>query len=118
MIYFLFALETCLVVAAQLILRYGAARLGDQELSLGIVLEPFRNVYIFSGLVLHGLSFFLYIFLLSRLRLNLVYPVSTGATIVIIALLSTWLLNESLNVLQAIGILTIVVGIGLVFFPA
>jgi multidrug transporter EmrE-like cation transporter len=118
MIYVLLLIESCLVVAAQLVLRYGAARLGVHELSLGLLLEPLRNPYIFFGLVLHGLSFFLYIFLLSRLNLNVVYPVSTGATIVLIALISTALLSETMSPVQAIGILTIVVGIGLVFFPA
>ena len=118
MIYLLLALETCLAVAAQLVLRHGAKMLGDQELGFAIVLEPLRNPYIFSGLVLHGVSFFLYIFILSRLRLNVVYPVSTGATIVLISVLSVVLLAEPLNAIQAVGILTIIVGIGLVFLPA
>lgn len=108
----------CLAVAAQLVLRHGAKMLSDTELGFGILLEPFRNPYIFSGLALHGVSFFLYVFILSRLRLNIVYPVSTGATIVLISILSVFLLSEPLNGLQALGILTIIVGIGLVFIPA
>jgi len=118
MVYLLLLIETCLVVAAQLVLRRGAQALSDQELGVRIVLEPFRNPYIFSGLLLHGISFFLYVFVLSRLRLNVVYPVSTGATIVLISVLSVFFLSETLNAIQAAGILTIVVGIGMVFFPA
>jgi len=118
MVYLLLFIETCLVVAAQLVLRQGAKALGDQELGLGIVLAPFKNPYIFSGLTLHGISFFLYVFILSRLRLNIVYPVSTGATIVLISILSVFFLSESLNTIQAFGILAIIVGIGLVFIPA
>lgn len=118
MIYLLLLVETCLAVAAQLVLRHGAKMLGDQDLGLGILLEPIKNPYIFAGLALHGVSFFLYVFILSRLRLNVVYPVSTGATIVLISVLSVYLLSEPLNVVQAIGIVTIIVGIGLVFLPA
>ncbi|MDG2305751.1 MAG: hypothetical protein P8R42_14130 [Candidatus Binatia bacterium] len=118
MIYGLLVIEMCLAVAAQLVLRHGAKMLSETELSFGILLEPFRNPYIFSGLALHGVSFFLYVFILSRLRLNIVYPVSTGATIVLISILSVFLLSEPLNGLQVLGILTIIVGIGLVFIPA
>ncbi len=118
MIYALLVIEMCLAVAAQLVLRHGAKTLADHEFGLGIILEPFRNPYIFSGLALHGISFFLYVFILSRLRLNIVYPASTGGTIVLISVLSVFLLSEPLNGIQAIGILTIIVGIGLVFIPA
>ena len=117
MIYALLFVEVCLAVAAQLVLRHGAQMLADQELGFAIILEPFRNPWIFSGLVLHGVSFFLYIFILSRLRLNMVYPVSTGATIVLIAVLSVFLLSESFNLMQGLGILAIILGIVLVFLP-
>jgi len=118
MIYALLVVEMCLAVAAQLVLRHGAKMLGDQELGLSILLEPFRNPFIFSGLALHGVSFFLYVFILSRLRLNIVYPVSTGGTIVLIAILSVFLLSEPLNTIQALGIVTIIAGICMVFLPA
>lgn len=118
MIYALLVVEMFLAVAAQLVLRYGAKMLGDQELGWGILLEPLRNPYIFSGLALHGVSFFLYVFILSRLRLNVVYPVSTGGTIVVISVLSVLLLGEPLNTIQTFGIVTIIAGICLVFIPA
>ena len=118
MIYFLLVIEMFLAVAAQLVLRHGARMLEDQELGFGIILEPIRNPWIFSGLALHGVSFFLYVFILSKLRLNIVYPVSTGATIVMISVLSVFLLSEPLNMIQALGIVTIIVGIALVFVPA
>src|SRR5438128_1704801 len=68
MIPFLILLENALAVAAQLSLRRGAARFADQPLALSILLEPVRNPFILSGLLLHGMSFFLYIFILSKLR--------------------------------------------------
>jgi len=114
MIVFLVIVETLLAVAAQLLLRHGAMNLRD-GLSFALVLEPFRNSSIFAGLVLHGVSFFLYIYILSKLQLNVFYPIATGATIVMIAILSTLLLDEALTAMQMIGIVTIVVGIFLVF---
>ncbi len=81
MIPLLILLENALAVAAQLSLRRGAARFADQPLALSILLEPVRNPFILSGLLLHGMSFFLYIFILSKLRLNVLYPVATGLSI-------------------------------------
>ncbi len=71
-----------------------------------------------TGLALHGMSFFSYVSVLSRLRLSVVSPVFTGATIVLISAPSVLLLAESLNTLQTVGTLTSLVGIGLVFLPA
>ena len=114
MIIFLIVLETLVAVTAQLLLRHGAMNL-RAGLSIALVLEPFRNFSIFSGMVLHGVSFFLYIYILSKLQLNVFYPIATGATIVLIAVLSTLLLRETLTAMQVVGIFSIVLGIVLVF---
>ena len=65
MIPLLILVENVLAVGAQLFLRRGAVRLEHAPLAPSILLEPFRNPYILSGLLLHGLSFFLYIFVLA-----------------------------------------------------
>jgi multidrug transporter EmrE-like cation transporter len=113
----LIVIETCLAVAAQLLLRHGAMRLQGQALAADFLLEPLRNFPIFAGLVLHGASFYLYIYILSRIRLNVLYPVATGASLVLITIFSVILLKEAISLPQAIGIVTIMVGIALVFVP-
>jgi multidrug transporter EmrE-like cation transporter len=115
MIAFLILLENILAVSAQLALRRGAQRFADAPLGPSILLEPLRNPYIMSGLLLHGLSFFLYIFVLSKLRLNVLYPVATGLSIVLITVVSVVLLGERLTAAQAAGIAAITSGIALVF---
>ena len=115
MIALLIVVENVLAVAAQLSLRRGASTFAESPLAASILLEPFRNPYIFAGLVLQGLSFYVYIFILSKLRLNVLYPIATGLTIVLITVLSVVLLGERLTVSQSIGILAIAGGIGLVF---
>jgi multidrug transporter EmrE-like cation transporter len=113
----LIVIETILAVSAQLLLRHGAMRLQGQALTLEFLFEPLRNFPILAGLVLHGMSFYLYIYILSRLRLNILYPVATGASLVLITILSVVLLKEAISLPQAIGIVTIMVGIVLVFVP-
>jgi small multidrug resistance pump len=117
MMIFLVVLEMIIAACAQLLLRYGAMQLQDRSLDLSIVLEPFRNIYIFSGLSLHALSFFLYIYILSKLNLNIVYPIATGGSIVVISLLAAFFLKERMNVLQVVGVFTIIAGIMLVLLP-
>ncbi len=114
---FLVVLEMVIAAAAQLLLRFGAMKLEGRDLSLSIVLEPFRNPWIFSGLSLHGLSFFLYIYILSRMKLNIVYPIATGGSIVVISILAAVFLHEKMNAIQAVGVVTIIVGIMLVLVP-
>lgn len=115
MIPFLILIENVLAVAAQLSLRHGAERFANAPLTPSIFLEPLRNPYIFSGLILHGLCFFLYIFVLSKLRLNVLYPVTTGLSIVLITISSVVLLGERLSGGQVLGIGAIVSGIALAF---
>src|SRR3989442_15595839 len=95
MIPLLTLLEHARAVASHLSRRRGAARFADQPLALSILLEPVRNPFILSGLLLHGMSFFLYIFILSKLRLNVLYPVATGLSIVLITILSVLLDRKS-----------------------
>ena len=115
MIVTLILIETALVVVAQLILRHGATKLQVDTLSMSIVVDSVKSVWIMSGLALHGISFFLYVYILTKLRLNVFYPIATGASLVLITILSVVVLNERLTVLQIVGLSIIMVGMVLVF---
>ena len=78
-IYLLLIIDIILTVAAQLSLRTGALRFGTQELSISLLLEPFKNIFLFLGLILYGASFFLYFFILSKIQLSIVYPIAAGS---------------------------------------
>ena len=111
----LIVIETLLVVVAQLILRHGATKLHLDTLSTAIVVDSAKSIWIMSGLALHGISFFLYVFILTKLRLNVFYPIATGASLVLITILSVVVLNEKLTGLQVVGVSIIMVGMVLVF---
>lgn len=100
----LIVIEVCIAAGAQLLLRHGAMNLEHDGLSLSLIIEPLRNLSILGGLVLHGVGFFLYVYILSKLQLNVFHPIATGATIVLVALLSVALLRESLGFAQFAGI--------------
>lgn len=116
MIYLLLLLDIILTVSAQLALRMGARQL-QSGLSLALIFEPLKNMFLLAGMALFAVSFFLYVFILSKLQLNIVYPVATGTILVLITILSHFFLKETLTTLQVVGILTILVGVILVLLP-
>lgn len=111
----LIIIETVLVVVAQLMLRHGATKLEMQTLGVAMFVESIQSAWIMTGLALHGISFFLYVYILSKLRLNVFYPIATGATLVLITVLSVIILKEKLTAAQVAGITVIMVGMVLVF---
>lgn len=116
-VYALLLLDIVLTVAAQLVLRIGAQRLAGQGLSLSLIFEPLKNSFLLLGIVLYAISFFLYVFILSKLQLNVVYPVATGTILILITLTSYFFFRETLGALQMLGITAILVGIFLVLLP-
>lgn len=116
MIYLLLFLDIILTVSAQLVLRIGAKNL-QSGLSFALVFEPLKNMFLLAGMALFGVSFFLYVFILSKLQLNIVYPVATGTILVLITVISHFFLKEILTTLQAIGIVAILIGVVLVLLP-
>lgn len=116
-IYALLMLDIVLTVSAQLLLRTGAKRMAGEGLSLGIILEPLKNGFLFAGIVFYAVSFFLYVFILSRLQLNIVYPVSVGVMLVLITAFSYLFLKESLSIPHIVGIAAILFGVILILLP-
>ena len=116
-IYLLLIIDIILTVAAQLSLRTGALRFGTQELSISLLLEPFKNIFLFLGLILYGASFFLYFFILSKIQLSVVYPIAAGSVLAIVSVAAHFIFKEMLTGVQVVGIFAILIGIILVLLP-
>ncbi len=111
LVYALLFVDVVLTVSAQLLLRSGAQRLSGMRLSLEIIFEPLKNGFLLGGIILYGISFFLYVFILSKLQLNVVYPVSVGIMLVLITAFSYLFLKESLTTTHIAGIVAILIGV-------
>ena len=111
----LIVIETILVVVAQLLLRHGAMQLQTETLGVSVVIEMVKSIWIMGGLALHGASFVLYVFILTKLRLNIFYPVATGASLLLISVLSVWLLKEKITGVQIAGLVIMMVGMTMVY---
>jgi drug/metabolite transporter (DMT)-like permease len=95
--------------AGQILLRLGAANRTD--------LLAFLNPWLFGGLFLYGLSTMLWVFVLSKLSLTVVYPF-TALTIAVVYLAAIFFLGETMNAGKMLGIALIMAGLGAIWASA
>jgi len=116
--YLFLAISICITVSAQLLIKRGVLSLGDLDFSISNVFNLIpkiaQNIWLLSGLFLFAVSFFLWLFIISRLKLSIAYPISTSLSFCFIILASWFIFKEQLLPIQILGIIIIIVGIFLV----
>lgn len=104
---YLIILSLILVNAvASVLVKVGSSR--DYYSFLGL------NKYYLLGLFFYGISFILFAWALKRLPINLVHPVATSGTILFVALLAYFVLDETFNIQKILGIILTLIGITLI----
>ncbi len=108
-------------VSAQLLLKKGMMVMGQLNFSLfnllNLFVQIFQNVYLFFGLVSFGLAFFSWLFVLSKLQLNIAYPIITSLNFCLVIMGSWFFFKEELSFPQILGIGLIIFGIYLLLKP-
>jgi multidrug transporter EmrE-like cation transporter len=69
------------------------------------------TVRLLCGLLLYVGSFLLSIYIMSRMKLSIFYPVGTGSILVLTSLFGYFFLKEQIGTLQLIGMLLILSGV-------
>lgn len=69
------------------------------------------NVYLLIGMVMYICSFLTSLIAMSKLDLNLFYPVSAGLVFTFVCVGSYWILKENFTLTQIIGCVIILIGI-------
>jgi len=104
---------------AQIFLKKGVLNFTDLDLSFSglfkLFVSIFQNKWLFLGSLLFIFSFIFYLFVLSKLQLNLAYPVMVSAGIVLVAIGSWIFFQEQISQWQILGIFLIIFGIFLLF---
>jgi multidrug transporter EmrE-like cation transporter len=112
--YLLILASTVAAVISQFLFKKGMAVIGSVNFSLinfwFLIKSVFKSPYIFIGLIFYGVGFILWLFVLSKLKLSIVYPF-TALNIVLITLISHFFLKESISILQIVSIVLICTGI-------
>ncbi len=100
---------------AQLCLKRGISGWGSLDFSLSnifsLIPRILQNGWLLSGMFFFGISFLVYLFALSKLQLNIAYPIFVSAGVIIISLASWFFFKETLSWFQISGIILIIFGI-------
>jgi len=119
--FLLLGLAILSTAAAHLLLKKGMLLVGQLDFSLSnllnLFLQIFQNIYLFFGLISFGLGFFFWLFVLSKIQLNIAYPIMTSLNFCLVIVGSWFFFREELSSLQILGIGLIILGIYLLLKP-
>jgi len=121
-IIFLIAFSILATTGAQLCFKKAVLGLGELNFSFsnvfGLIWQIVHNFWMMLGMILFGLSFLAWIFIISKLQLNIVYPIVIASQVSLIAMGSWLLFKECLSFWQILGIVVIAFGIFLLLIKS
>lgn len=113
-LYLLFAISVLSTVSAHLCFKKGVLQLGEISFSLSGIWHIIQNSWILLGGVLFVISFLTWLFIISKLQLNIAYPIIISIEAVLVAFTSWFLFHEYLSWIQILGIAFVIIGIILI----
>ncbi|MGA2141164.1 MAG: hypothetical protein ABSG94_01980 [Brevinematales bacterium] len=114
----LLLLSIALNVISQLLIKIGMNQTGAVDLKgdiSGSVLKILGNPLFLSGALLSVFSFVPYAVALSKIELNVAFPVISIGAIVLLFILTVLFLGETFNIYKAGGVALCIAGILLIF---
>lgn len=108
MIYIFLAINIIFLAIGQALWKLGMSKMDGFNI-VSIILNP----YIIFGVVLYGLATLLWLYILSKEELSLVYPLQS-ITYVLGTIVAIFVFHENVSLLRWVGIATIIVGATLV----
>jgi len=110
-------LSVILGVMGQLFLKQGMLKIGEFPNQFSLIVNYYIKValnhYIWLGFASYGLSFIIWLGILSKVELSYARPLAASGY-VFVALFSWWLWGENLSAQRWIGIILITIGVILV----
>lgn len=108
MIYIFLAINIVFLATGQMLWKLGMSKMEGFNI-VNIILNP----YIICGVVLYGLATLLWLYVLSKEELSLVYPLQS-ITYVLGTILAIYMFHENVSLVRWMGIAIIVLGASLV----
>ena len=109
-------LALCANVVAQLVLRKGMMNMEINTFSFSKLLEVVSSLYVWAGLFFYGISFMLYLYILSKFEVSYIYPIIMSIGFVLLLIFSVLLFGEAFTLKKVLGILIIAIGIIVITF--
>lgn len=105
-------LNVLLTVLAQSLLRAGMSRVGDGATSLGVIAgRAVVDVRVIAGILTFGGSLLLWLWLLSRMRLSVLYPAQQSLIFVALQFVAWKWLGEGWSPTRLAGVLVVCAGV-------
>ena len=106
------ALNVVLTVLAQSLLRAGMARVGDGATSLGATAaRAVVDVRVLAGILTFGGSLLLWLWLLSKMRISVLYPLQQSLIFVILQFVAWKWLGEGWSATRLVGVAVVCAGV-------
>jgi len=106
----------CANVIAQLILRKGMVNIDADVFSFDKLIEIVSSLYVWAGFCFYGLSFILYLYILTKFEVSYIYPIIMSVGLILLLIFSVLFLNETFTFNKLLGILLISFGIIVIIF--
>ena len=109
------AILTCVIFnsIAQILLKFGMRNFGKNLISITVIPSLISNMYVIFGAVLYGMSFILWLYVLSKVKVSYAYPF-ISLSYVLVAVLGTFMLGEKITIGAWLGICFVVIGVTLI----
>ena len=111
--YLMIVLVTCMTLGSQLLLKKAIAVIGPlmQSNKVEFFVAAFTSPYVISAIAIQGFGFFMWIFVLTRMKLGIAFGLSGAFFYLLMALSSWYLYGERLSTQQWSGLLLISMGV-------
>lgn len=103
---------------ANILMKMAAQQMGGLSLSVSGIKTFLTTPLIWAGLICFGITLMLYTYVLSKINLNIAYPLMTSLGFLIVATFSVFYLQESLSWLQIMGMILVVGGLSMIVYFA
>lgn len=107
---FLFALYILCTSSGLIFLKLGSNAAASFSIKHE-VLSVNLHLFVILGVLFYGISFLLYIYLVSKHSLTFLYPLSTGLVYIVILVSSHFIFKEKVEVVTIVGGILIVLGV-------
>ena len=111
-------LVTCIITAVSQMLFKQAATIVTANTAQATNIHKFLELLMMPSflfaLFLYGAAFILWIWLLSKSSLSVIYPIGLSLNVILALVAAHYFLNESITMLNIVGIIVIIIGIFIV----
>jgi len=113
--YIILFIAIVFAVSGQILLKKGSIVVSEVLKSpkdiVSFGLSMLKSTSIMGGLVLFGIAFVMWVWILSKMQLHVVYPISTALQIALLSFGSWFLLKETFSLFQILGTAVIIIGV-------